>query len=64
MKTIEYDIKVTGFKRELVRELLDKCTEDQKDFFNRLYGSIADIKEEDMRQAYCQCKRTLEGNNA
>jgi len=58
----EFDVKVLEFKRGLVEELLDQCTKDQKEFFNRLYGGIDKLKEDSMSTAYDQCKRTLEKN--
>ncbi len=58
----EFDLKVKEFKREMVRENLNNCTEKQIDLFNRMYGSIEAIKEDKMRHAYNQCRRTLEKN--
>lgn len=52
--------KTTEFKREEIRKLLVQCTEKEIAFFNRLYGSIDAIPEENMNCAYGQCKRTLE----
>ena len=59
----EFDLKVKEFKRELVRENLNNCTEKQIDLFNRMYGSIEVIKEDKMRHAYNQCRRTRNLNN-
>ena len=56
---IDFDFKVLHFKRALVKELLDRCTKEQKDLFNRMYKSIEDLKEDQMRHAYFQCKNTL-----
>ena len=58
----EFDLKGKEFKREMVRESLNNCTEKQIDLFNRMYGSIEAIKEDEMRHAYNQCRRTLEKN--
>ncbi len=58
----EFDIKSIEFKRNLVKELLSQCTEEQQGFFNRMYKSIDDIPEEKMRWAYLQCQRTIENN--
>jgi hypothetical protein len=58
----EFDAKVYDFKKELIRELLSRCTNEQVDFFNRMYGSIDDIPEEKMRHAYSQCKTTVHKN--
>ena len=59
-----YEIYLSSneFKREMIRESLNNCTEKQIDLFNRMYGSIEVIKEAQMRHAYNQCRRTLEKN--
>lgn len=64
MSTIgnEFDLKVTEFKRNLIMPLLAKCTPAQQDLFNRMYESIEKIKDKCMRDAYCQCKRTIQNN--
>ena len=54
----EFRKKVRDFKRELVRTELNKRTENQITFFNRMYKSIDDIEETDMENAYSQCKMT------
>jgi len=60
----EFDRQVKEFKRGLVRELLAQCTSEQQAFFDRLYKGIEHIKEEQMRNAYDQCSRTLAKNKA
>ncbi len=59
----EFDLKVLNIKRELIRKLLKQCTDKQITFFNRMYKSINDIEEKNMKRAYFQCKKTLEANN-
>lgn len=56
----EFDSKVKDFKRDLVRGLLDQCTEAQQIFFDRLYKGIEQLEEKNMKIAYGQCARTLE----
>lgn len=51
--------QVADYKRNMLRELLDQCTEKQIDFFNRMYGSVDLIPEDKMKRAYEQCKDTL-----
>lgn len=58
----EFKLKVKEFKRGLIKELLGQCTDEQKSFFNRLYGSINAITEDKMHNAYYQCKRTIKTN--
>ena len=64
MEKCEFNEKVRDFKRELVADLLKRCTEKQREFFNKMYGSIETIKENKMRHAYYQCRRTVEKNDA
>lgn len=58
----EFNAKSTEFKRGLVRELLDQCTEPQRDLFNRAYGGIEILKDDQMHGAYYLCERTLQKN--
>ena len=60
--TEEFDKKVMEFEREMVREVLLKCTPEQQELFNRMYKGIDEIPEEKMRWAYNQCKATIEKN--
>ena len=50
-------------KRNLIRDLLNQCTEGQRELFNRMYKSIEELPEEKMRWAYYQVKSTVEKNN-
>lgn len=59
----EFRNKVAAFKRELVRDLLNRCQKEQITFFNQIYGGIEKIEEKDMESAYIQCKNTLRKNN-
>lgn len=59
----EFETQTVEFKRNLIRPLLQQCTEPQKALFNRMYGSIEAIQEKQMAHAYRQCKRTVEKNN-
>ena len=60
--TKKFDSTVAEVKREMIRELLGQCTEDQVGIFNRIYGSIDVIPESKMRNAYVKCARTIEKN--
>ena len=51
-----------SIKRNAVRKLLNQCTTDQINKFNRMYGSIDSISDEDLDRAYNQCRRTLRKN--
>lgn len=57
----EYEYKMSAFGRGIVKELLNQCSQNEKEFFNRMYGSIDKLPLEKMRHAYSQCKNTLEG---
>lgn len=59
----KFDLEIREIKREKIRELLDQCTKDQVTFFNRMYGNIETIQENDMSWAYSQVKRTLDQNH-
>jgi hypothetical protein len=56
--------KAAEYKRKLLREALEQCTEAQRAFFNRMYVSIDEIPDEKMDWAYEQCLRTIEQNKA
>ena len=58
----EFKLKVIEYKRGLVKELLDQCTDKQQLLFNRMYKNIDEIKEEKMGIVYDQCKKTVEKN--
>ncbi len=58
----QFDLQVREYKRGLVRGLLIQCTAEQQIFFDRMYKGIEHIKEEQMRNAYDQCSRTLAKN--
>ena len=56
---MSYKSRVVAFKRELVREVLDQCTEKDVSNFNKWFGSVDSIKEEKIEQLYDLCRRTL-----
>ena len=57
-------MNIIDVSREQLREKLNKCTQKQIDFFNRMYGSVDKIPFEKMIRAEEQIDRTLEKNNA
>lgn len=48
--------------REVLKKLLAQCTEAQRKFFDRLYGSIDKIPYEKMDHAITQAQRSVEKN--
>ncbi len=60
----EFDEAVISLKRDLIKQLLTKCNADQVAFFNRMYNSVDEMKEDQMPHAYRQCKTTVERNEA
>ncbi len=56
------DDMVTEFKRDLLRKQLDKCTGKQQDLFNRMYGGINMIRDDQMWRAYQQVCQTVSDN--
>lgn len=57
------ETKTEKFKRRELKKVLKKLTKEQINFFNRLYGSIAEIPESKMNHAYFQCISTIKKNN-
>lgn len=49
--------------RQTLIDLLSKCTTEQVEFFNRMYGSVEAIKDNDIPHAFRQIERTLEKND-
>ena len=47
------------YKESLLSGLLKECTDGQKDMFKRMYKSIEEMKEDDMRFAYMQIQTAL-----
>ena len=53
----------TLLKREVLRELLNQCTDKQIEFFNRMYIDIEVIPYDKMDFAIRQCEATILKNN-
>jgi hypothetical protein len=49
-------------KREKLNKVYQLLTSPQKDFFNRLYGSVDNICEKDINWAIIQCENTMKKN--
>ena len=64
-KTLD-DIAVhnAAYRKAQLHELLDQCTEEQRAFFDRMYGSRDTIPEEKIDWAIQQCERTIVKNKA
>ena len=59
----EFDSITDEHGRELVRELLKKCDEPQRKFFERVFpGGVDELKGDKIKTAYDLCKRTLKNN--
>jgi len=50
-------------KREALKSLLFQCTSAQQDKFNRIYKSVEEISEKDMKYAFVMVERTIEMNS-
>lgn len=48
------------FKRQVLKDLLDKCTKDQQDFFRRIYPN--GVPEESLNSTITLCERTIAKN--
>ena len=55
--------RIDDFEKEQLRLLLNQCTGKQINFFDRMYGSINEIKKEKIPHAIRQCERQIEKNN-
>jgi len=58
----EINSKVEEFKRELLREALEQCTEEQQAFFHRIFP--AGVPESKLVGAIDLCERTIRKNKA
>lgn len=60
----ELEEKTLDFQKEMVVNLLSKCTEGQRETFNRIFpGGIGKIKSMDkMKDAYRLCRVTVINN--
>ena len=54
--------EIENFKRQKLKELYNMCTIPQQKFFNKMYGSLDDVPEENINWAIQQCERTIEKN--
>ena len=61
MKNINAYEKYIELCREIVRNELNKMPKANIDLFNRMYGGIEEIKEEQMKHAYSQIMNTKAG---
>lgn len=50
-------------KHEALKDLLKQCTEPQIQLFNRMYGSVDIISEDNIDRAIQQCEQTIQNNN-
>lgn len=56
--------QVKEFKRNLLRELLAKCTESQQAFFHQIFPKFPEgIQEDKVDDAIRLCERTIKKNN-
>ncbi len=55
----ELDLKTIEYQRQLVKDALTKCTKEQQQFFNRIYGKVDFIEKDKIEEAYSIIQRTL-----
>lgn len=60
----EYEQRVDEYKRQLLREGLSQCTEAQVNMFNRMYGSVDTIADDQIEHAFLQIENTVRKNNS
>lgn len=61
MKT-ECERKVDEYRRQLLRDGLAQCKEAQVMLFNRMYGSVDDIADDQIDIAFRQIENTIKKN--
>ncbi len=62
MGNFDYQTELHG--RDLVQELLSKCTKEQQVFFERVFpGGVDGLKGDKIKTAYELCERTIKDNN-
>lgn len=54
--------QIEDYRRQVLADLLAQCTLEQIDLFNRMYGSIEDIRDDQIDWAIQQCERTIKEN--
>lgn len=60
----EFDTAILEQKRQLIRDMLARCTDHQKERFDKFCpGGIDGIKEYHLKNMYWVCKRTVEEND-
>ena len=50
-------------RRKLIKHLLSKCTKEENDVFNRMYGSVNSMLDSQLDWAIKQCERTVKINS-
>lgn len=55
--------EIKGYRRAVLLDLYNQCTEKQQEFFNRMYVSVEVIAEDKIDWAIRQCERSIENNN-
>jgi hypothetical protein len=53
---------IENYRREVLRELYNCCTEAQQKFFCRMYKSVDEIDDSKIDWAIKQCERTIASN--
>jgi len=59
----DFDKKVEQFERSLLRNLLLQCTQEQQDFFLKLYpNGVVNMPRGKLKRAAEQCEATIKKN--
>ncbi len=59
----DFNKKVEQFERSILKDLLLQCTQEQQQFFIKLYpGGVANIPREKIERAVEQCEATIKKN--
>ena len=54
--------QVVTFKRQMLADLLSRCTEPQQALFARIWMDFKEVPEKDLDNAIRLCERTLHSN--
>ena len=62
MTNQEFDLKTVEFQRQIIKDELGQCTQEQQQFFCRIFGKVDAIKQDKLNTANSLIHRTLVKN--
>jgi len=55
--------RIEDFKQQVLNELLNQCTPEQQNLFDRMYGNLRKVPKDEFEKAIQQCELTIIKNN-